>query len=93
MPILVPAVITRILGTVEKLNETMAQLNQSIKVGPWPPRAWQRSPRVSLMDYGLCAQETNYYNGSTSEIVELWVTYLQNVRFNLASANTLEPPV
>lgn len=44
-------------------------------------------PHIALL------QETNVYNSGTAEIVELWATYLQNVRFNLASAGALDPAV
>lgn len=35
-------------------------------------------------------QQTNVYNSSVSEVVELWTNYLRNMRFNLESAQALE---
>ncbi|GAA6059050.1 hypothetical protein JCM10212_001275 [Sporobolomyces blumeae] len=61
-------VISRILGTVEKLNESMLEANRSI-------------------------EQVNAYNASTSEIVELWVSYMRNVQWNLQSMQQLHEPI
>ena len=37
--------------------------------------------------------QTNVYNSSVSEVVELWTNYLRNMRFNLESAQALEDPL
>ncbi|GAA5940898.1 Dad4p [Sporobolomyces koalae] len=61
-------VISRILGTVEKLNESMLEANRAI-------------------------EQVNAYNASTSEIVELWVSYMRNVQWNLQSTQQMQEPM
>lgn len=78
----------RIVGTLEKLNESMLALNHAVAV---------RSVQLFLMyDLQLTSnepQETNVYNSNVSEIVELWTTYTQNVKFNLSLTGANEEPI
>ncbi|GAA5986051.1 hypothetical protein JCM5350_005513 [Sporobolomyces pararoseus] len=61
-------IISRILGTVEKLNESMLEANRAI-------------------------EQVNAYNASTSEITELWVSYMRNVQWNLQSTKQMQEPM
>ncbi|GAA5965379.1 hypothetical protein JCM3765_004877 [Sporobolomyces pararoseus] len=61
-------IISRILGTVEKLNESMLEANRAI-------------------------EQVNAYNASTSEITELWVSYMRNVQWNLQSTKQMQDPM
>lgn len=38
-------------------------------------------------------QQVNAFNLSTSEVAELWASYMRNVQWNLQSQKTLHPPV
>ncbi|GAA6016678.1 hypothetical protein JCM11491_000204 [Sporobolomyces phaffii] len=57
-----------ILGTVEKLNESMLEANRAI-------------------------EQVNAYNASTSEVTELWTSYMRNVAWNLQSTQTMQDPL
>ncbi|GAA5822216.1 hypothetical protein JCM3770_005854 [Rhodotorula araucariae] len=35
----------------------------------------------------------NAFNAQTSEVAELWASYMRNVQWNLQSQQTLRPPV
>ncbi|TNY22139.1 DASH complex subunit dad4 [Rhodotorula diobovata] len=37
--------------------------------------------------------QVNAFNLSTSEVAELWASYMRNVQWNLQSQKTLHPPV
>jgi len=38
-------------------------------------------------------QQVNAYNASTSEIVELWVSYMRNVKWNLQTMGQTQDPI
>ncbi|BGP40237.1 hypothetical protein JCM10450v2_004217 [Rhodotorula kratochvilovae] len=37
--------------------------------------------------------QVNAFNAQTSEVAELWASYMRNVQWNLQSQKTLHPPV
>ena len=65
----------------------MLELNKAVAV-----RIPLSSSQASA-DEVMGGQQTNVYNASVAEVVELFTTYLRNVRFNLESTGTLEPPL
>ncbi|KAM0791515.1 hypothetical protein ACM66B_005966 [Microbotryomycetes sp. NB124-2] len=47
----------------------------------------------SILALNHAVAETNVYNSTSSEIVELWTTYTRNVKFNLQLSNQDHEPV